>query len=426
MLQIGSTARLKTGIRYDAARRAPPLGATKLPDNDANKSSLNAMHILILTDRDWGHPEAGGTGVHLTGQVDHWLAWGHSVTVIAGGYSPAPRREQHGNLTVYRFGSRVSVFPVTLLRGLVDRIPKADVTLEIINGICWMTPLWLTGPRVTLIHHVHKDMYVEEMGRSGRLAGYLLETAPLRTIYRSSRFLVVSEATRDAVATTHRVPSSAIDVVYPGVDHRYFAPGAKSSEPTLIFLGRLKAYKRIERLLDVVAAIDGATLDIVGDGDHADALKALAQSKGLSDRVHFHGHVDDEAKRRLLARSWVAMTASSAEGWSSATLEAAAAGTPTVAHPVGGLNESIVHNQTGFHAESVEDFVSAVQSLVDNTELRTRLSVLARARAETLGWDRSARGTLEILQHAALGEVGTVAHATQADSKAGAASHADK
>lgn len=359
------------------------------------------MHILILTDRDWGHPEAGGTGVHLTGQVDHWLQWGHSVTVIAGGYSPAPGREQHGELTVYRFGSRVSVFPITLLRGLVDRIPKADVTLEIINGICWMTPLWLKGPRVTLIHHVHKDMYVEEMGRNGRLAGYLLETAPLRTIYRNSGFLVVSKATRDEVATTHRVPSSAIDVVYPGVDHKFFKPAAKSDEPTLIFLGRLKAYKRIERLLDVVGSIDRATLDIVGDGDHGSALEALVRDKGLGSRVRFHGHVDDETKRRMLARSWVAMTASSAEGWSSATLEAAAAGTPTVAHPVGGLNESIVHDQTGLHADTVVEFTAAVQALVDDENLRTRLSVQARARAETLGWDRSARGTLEVLHRVA-------------------------
>ena len=31
------------------------------------------MHILILTDRDWEHPQTGGTGVHLTGSIDHWL-----------------------------------------------------------------------------------------------------------------------------------------------------------------------------------------------------------------------------------------------------------------------------------------------------------------------------------------------------------------
>ncbi len=359
------------------------------------------MHILILTDRDWDHPQAGGTGVHLTGQLDHWLAWGHSVTVIAGGYDGAQRLERRGALTVYRVGTRVSVFPRTVIRGLLQRIPKADVTLEVINGICWMTPLWHKGPRVTLIHHVHKAMYVDEMGPKGILAGYALETAPLRTLYRRSQFLVVSEATREEVATTHRLAHSNIDVVYPGVDHEFFRPSAKTEQPSMIFLGRVKAYKRLERLLDVVGAIDGLTLDIVGEGDYSPQIQEIARSRGLTNRIQFHGHVDDETKRRLLASSWLAATASSAEGWSSSTLEAASSGTPTVAHPVGGLKESIVHGQTGLHADTVADFVTAVQRVISDEELRTRLSVQARARAETLGWDRSAAGTLEVLRAAA-------------------------
>ncbi len=359
------------------------------------------MHILILTDRDWDHPDAGGTGVHLTGQIGHWVRWGQSVTVIAGGYEGATTVEHRDRLTVYRVGSRVSVFPRTIIRGIVGRIPKADVTLEIINGICWMTPLWLKGPRVSLIHHVHRSMYVDEMGQKGRLAALALETLPLRTLYRRSHFLVVSEATKGEVERTHAIPSASIDVVYPGVDGEFFQPGPKSELPTMIFLGRLKAYKRVETLLDVVSAIDGLTLDLVGDGDHGPALRAEVAARGLADRVRFHGHVNDEKKKLLLSRSWLAATASAAEGWSSATLEAAASGTPTVAHPVGGLRESIVDGQTGFHGETLGDLVAAAQRLVDDEPLRTRLSVQARARAEVLSWERSARGTLGVLQGAA-------------------------
>jgi len=359
------------------------------------------VHILILTDRDWDHPEAGGTGVHLTGQIDHWLAWGHSVTVIAGGYEGARRSERNGNLSIHRVGSRISVFPATILRGILQRVPSADVTLEIINGICWMTPLWLRGPRVSLIHHVHKAMYVDEMGTKGRLAGFALETLPLRTIYRKSHFLVVSEATKAEVERTHAIPGGSIDVVYPGVDSKFFVPGQKSETPAIIYLGRLKAYKKIEKLFDVIDATDDVSLQIVGDGDHGPKLKQLARERGLSDRVRFHGHVSDDEKRRLLSQAWIAATTSSAEGWSSATLEAAACGTPSVAHPVGGLRESIVHGQTGLHAESHDDFVGAVRRLLGDEAFRMKLSVQARARAEVLGWDRSARGTLEVLQSTA-------------------------
>ena len=43
---------------------------------------------LVLTDRDWTHPQGGGTGTNLYGQISRWVAWGHKVTVIAGDQAP--------------------------------------------------------------------------------------------------------------------------------------------------------------------------------------------------------------------------------------------------------------------------------------------------------------------------------------------------
>jgi hypothetical protein len=37
-----------------------------------------ARHILVLADRDWTHPQAGGTGTVLHGHVSRWLAEGHA------------------------------------------------------------------------------------------------------------------------------------------------------------------------------------------------------------------------------------------------------------------------------------------------------------------------------------------------------------
>ncbi len=62
--------------------------------------------------------------------------------------------------------------------------------------------------------------------------------------------------------------------------------------PTLLYLGRLKAYKRIEYILDVLQEIPGAHLDIAGEGDHRAALEAEIEQRGLADRVTLHGHVE--------------------------------------------------------------------------------------------------------------------------------------
>src|SRR4051812_46450998 len=114
-------------------------------------------HILLLADRDWTHPQGGGTGTNLYGQVSQWLALGHRVTVVAGSYPGAAAVEEPTpGLTIHRMGSRLTVFPRAawaVLRG-VGR--DADVVLEVVNGIVFGTPLWLGRPRVTLVHHVHQ------------------------------------------------------------------------------------------------------------------------------------------------------------------------------------------------------------------------------------------------------------------------------
>ncbi|MEA2430269.1 MAG: hypothetical protein QOI19_742, partial [Thermoleophilaceae bacterium] len=137
------------------------------------------LHILILSDRDWTHPQGGGTGTNLFGQVSRWIAWGHRVSVVACSYPGAAPVERHGALTMYRAGGRSTVFPRTILRQWRGLVPDADVVLEVVNGITFLTPLWLRTPRLTLVHHIHRDHYVREMGRAGRVAALLLETLPL-------------------------------------------------------------------------------------------------------------------------------------------------------------------------------------------------------------------------------------------------------
>ena len=171
--------------------------------------------------------------------------------------------------------------------------------------------------------------------------------------------------------------------------------------PRLLYLGRLKRYKRIELLLDVVEGIPGAVLDIAGEGDHRPALEAEIAARGLGERVVLHGHVSEEEKAALYARAWVNLTASSAEGWCLTVMEAATCGTPSAALRIGGLPESIVDGETGLLADDGPGLTAAVRRLVDDGELRERLGAAARERAATFTWERTARETLDLLEAAA-------------------------
>ncbi len=159
---------------------------SELPGAAGDGPSLN---ILVLADRDWTHPQGGGTGANVYANVIRWAQWGHQVTLVAGAYPGCVPVEQIApNLVVHRMGGRGTVFPraaVAVMRGLGR---DADVVFEVINGIVFLTPLWLRKPRVALVNHPHRDLYVGEFGRRlGRVLAALFEELPLRLLLPPDR-----------------------------------------------------------------------------------------------------------------------------------------------------------------------------------------------------------------------------------------------
>ena len=356
-------------------------------------------HILILVDRDWTHPQAGGTGTVLYGQVSRWIAAGLRVTVIAGAYPGAePVSRPHERLAIHRMGSRLTVFPRAAWATLHGLGRDADVVLEVVNGIAFFTTLWrwLRAPRVLLVFHVHQEHYVAELGLVGRVAAFALEHLPLRFLYPGVPVVTISHSSREALAGLG-IDRARIHVVYLGLEPGELRPRERAPAPALVYLGRLKRYKRIELLLDVAAAIPDATLHIAGDGEHREALEGRAAELGLDGRAVFHGHVDEGEKARLLGEAWLALTASSAEGWCLTVIEAGACATPTAALRVGGLAEAIVDGQTGVLVDSPAELVEQVSALVQTPERLRALGDAAQARARGFTWDNTASGTLDVM-----------------------------
>src|SRR4051794_18866403 len=298
---------------------------------------------------------------------------------------------------MYRVGGRSTVFPRAIFKQWRGLVPDADVVLEVINGITFLTPMWLKQPHAALLHHVHTEHYERELGTVGKIAGLFLETLPLKLLYPGSRFITVSDASARDMADLG-LPRETIVVNHNGVEAEAFGRGERAAEPTLLFLGRLKKYKRLEMLLDVTEAIPGTRLEVAGDGDQREALEAEIAARGLSDRVRMHGHVDEPTKVELLQRAWVNLTASSAEGWCLTVMEAAACATPSVAMRIGGLPEPIGDGEAGLLADHGPTLIDATRRRVGAGELRERMGNTAFERAHEFSWDRAAQATLDVLE----------------------------
>lgn len=360
------------------------------------------LRILLLNWRDMGHPEAGGAEKYLVTVAEGLAARGHHVTFRTAWYPGAPRHEVVRGVHYVREGGRLDIYPRSLMAQLVRR-HRADVVVDVQNGVPYLSPLVRRGPVINLVHHVHKEQWPVLFGPRLTAAGWWLESRLAPRVYRRSPYVAVSSSTRHELVGLG-IDEDRITIIHNGTDALPFAEAARSTRPSLVVLGRLVPQKRVEMALEVVHALQAElpdlTLDIVGSGACLHDLEEHARRLGVQDRVTFHGHVSEQEKHELLARAWVHVMPSLKEGWGLVVVEAGVHGTPTVAFAeAGGPRDSIVDGQTGLLIEGGEDaLTSAVRRLLVDDVLRERLSAEASRWVRQFHWDETVARWEQLLE----------------------------
>jgi phosphatidylinositol alpha-1,6-mannosyltransferase len=144
-------------------------------------------------------------------------------------------------------------------------------------------------------------------------------------------------------------------------------------------LARCERYKGVDYLIDAVAALAkegiSITLDIVGDGDDAPALKQRAASTGAAEAIRFHGSVSDERLRDFYRSCDVFAMPSLNEGFGIVFLEAMRFGKPCIGGRHGGTPEVIEHGVNGFLVEhaSVDQLIVCLRHLDSDPDLCLKL-----------------------------------------------------
>ena len=168
-----------------------------------------------------------------------------------------------------------------------------------------------------------------------------------------------------------------VEVIPNGIDTRFYAEDYGPPEPdTLIFTGALTYYANFDAMRFFLGEVfpllkaqrPGLRLRVTGSttGVPVDSLPA-------TDGVTFTGYVEDV--RPLVARSQVCLAPMRIGGGTRLKiLEAMALGTPVVATSKGAEGLEVVPGQHLLIADQPTDFAAAVASLLEDQELRERLS----------------------------------------------------
>jgi glycosyltransferase involved in cell wall biosynthesis len=361
------------------------------------------VRVLVVNWQDRENPHAGGAEIHLHEIFGRLAARGHEVTLLCSGWPGAPQRTTLDGIDVHRVGSRHTFQLVA--RRYYQRVlaaNAADVLVEDINKVPLWTPRWGAKRTVALVPHLFGSTAFQEVSPPVACAVWLQER-PIGLIYRNVPFEAISESTADDLAA-RGIPRARIAVIHPGIDTVTYtpAPAERSAVPLVVYLGRLKRYKRVDLIIRAFAAMRHPTaqLAIAGAGDYRDSLELLARSLDLGERVTFLGFISEEQKVALLRSAWVLAFTSPKEGWGITNLEAAACATPVVASSSPGLTESVINGETGFLVQhgDLPALVGALRRLVSDPALVASLGANARAFAARFTWESAAEQTEAHLQ----------------------------
>ncbi len=162
--------------------------------------------------------------------------------------------------------------------------------------------------------------------------------------------------------------------------------GLDPSKKLIMFVGRVDQEKRVDLLLEAVARLSRADLQlaVVGTGRYDEEIHELASQLGLlaDRRVVFTGRVSGDDLPRLLNAADLFAMPSEAELQSIATLEAMACGLPVLAADANALPELVASGVNGFLFKpgDVEDAERCIAQFADQPEAWPAMGRASRAK----------------------------------------------
>ncbi|MDO9024478.1 glycosyltransferase family 4 protein [Zwartia sp.] len=244
-------------------------------------------------------------------------------------------------------------------------------------------------PVIALIHH---PLAFESGLSHERVAAFM--ASETRALSFAVQVIVTSPATARDLVQSFGVPPERIQVVLPGtapavlVRERHPATADLKKPLNLLSVGSIVPRKGFDVLLAALqplAALDW-TLTIAGDATrdaHAPAQLFRDITRfGFENRVHVLGAVDDERLESLYQQADAFVLASRFEGYGMAYAEALARGLPVIGTTGGAIPETVPSNAGLLVApDNVESLTEALRRLMQDAELRSRLSMGAREAA---------------------------------------------
>jgi len=214
-------------------------------------------------------------------------------------------------------------------------------------------------------------------------------------------------------------PVGRIEIIAPGVEHAFFAPGDRTGArraigadpdvPLVLFVGRIQPLKGPDVAIQALSELRAlghpdAQLMIVGGASGRNGMieteraHDLVDELGLRDVVHFITPQPHHILSSYYRAADIVIVPSRSESFGLVALEAAACGVPVVASAVGGLLSLVDDGATGrlIEGRNPQRYAEAMAAILDDDHLRLSMSEAGVERAQRYTW-RAAAEWLSVL-----------------------------
>jgi len=337
------------------------------------------VKILFVTHRY--PPRTGGVETHVREIATRLADHGHDVTVFsADAGDNLPSRTTDDGVRVRRFHSVSPDDSLYLAPQMAIAIRRADADVVHAHNYhafpLFFAAISISDEQFVVTTHYHgasangiRDVLLSGYKPFGRWA-----------VRQADEVIAVSEWERDRLREDFAVEAT---VIPNGVNVERFAEAEpeRRDRPYLLCVGRLEEYKGIQHVIRALTVLPDYGLVIAGSGPYRKELEQIAHDAGVSHRVEFLGHVDDDRLPSLYAGADVYVTMSKFEAYGMTVAEGLASGTPCVIRTGSALSKwlpySAVFSISDTDPDSVMSIVQkAASSQPNNSRLPTWQTVV--------------------------------------------------
>lgn len=225
-----------------------------------------------------------------------------------------------------------------------------------------------------------------------------------------NKIIALSCAEKNDITKQYKIPTDKITVIPNGVSEVFFENQVeKINNGTFIIstVARITKQKRLDIIIQAVKNLvdEGFNikLKIIGgdyyDNTYFEFIQTQILKQNLTNNIEIIGFISQERINVIYQDSAVYVQSSYYESQGIAIIEAMATGLPIVTTYQDALNEYFVNGENGYfyNGDSVEELTSSLKKLLENSELRNKISNQNTTKSKIFKWQTTISKTLIVL-----------------------------